>query len=476
MKTKRFKPVILLMAAFVISFNVSMAQVSVTIDGNVSNYEITDWNMSATGSCSASIIENKIQLTAGGSYGVVELTKSFDLLHPAKAISMDISNFSHTGFGHAEIRITLLSGTSKVAQYYQHLGENIGPYHPEEQTSLDYYTINTSPDGSYTVSFDFEDNIPSGVTSSDLDTVDRLKILVQADTWTGGNYINYGIGEFIVTTKGEIPDYIIALIDIKPGSCPNPLNINAAAVEGLNEDSGQLFEMSAKIKPEQTISRRGVLPVAILGTADFNVSDINPATITLEGVSIIRSAPEDVASPVYEPTENCECNTLGPDGYMDLTLKFDQTLIVEALGDMAVGDIIPLTISGELFDGTPFEGSDCVVIVGNPNANDVAVDDNEIVAGRDGLDQMPTTFELLQNIPNPFNPITEISFSLPVASRVSLEVYNITGQRVASIADGQFEAGNHSVIWDASKQASGIYFYRLKAGEFAETRKMILLK
>ncbi|GEM_PF-3153912 len=89
---------------------------------------------------------------------------------------------------------------------------------------------------------------------------------------------------------------------------------------------------------------------------------------------------------------------------------------------------------------------------------------------------LPTDFALEQNYPNPFNPVTEISFSLPVASDVKLDVYNIMGQKVASLAEGQFEAGRHSIKWDASTSASGIYFYRIKAGEFVESRKMLLLK
>jgi len=90
--------------------------------------------------------------------------------------------------------------------------------------------------------------------------------------------------------------------------------------------------------------------------------------------------------------------------------------------------------------------------------------------------KIPDKFQLSQNRPNPFNPVTEISFSLPQACQVVLDVYNVTGQKVAVIASGHFDAGNHSITWDASNQASGVYFYRLQAGEFDATRKMLLLK
>ncbi len=89
---------------------------------------------------------------------------------------------------------------------------------------------------------------------------------------------------------------------------------------------------------------------------------------------------------------------------------------------------------------------------------------------------VPSSFELTQNYPNPFNPTTTISFTLPAAGEVTLEVFNVLGQQVAVLADGHFGAGAHSVTWNASSVSSGVYLYRLQAGEFTETRKMLLVK
>jgi len=93
-----------------------------------------------------------------------------------------------------------------------------------------------------------------------------------------------------------------------------------------------------------------------------------------------------------------------------------------------------------------------------------------------GDESLPTEFSLGQNYPNPFNPITDISFSLPVASHVKLEIFNVMGQKVATVVDRHLEAGNHSVTWDGSQGASGVYLYRLTAGDFVESKKMVLLK
>lgn len=89
---------------------------------------------------------------------------------------------------------------------------------------------------------------------------------------------------------------------------------------------------------------------------------------------------------------------------------------------------------------------------------------------------IPVTYTLSQNFPNPFNPLTTITYNLPTASHVTLEVYNVMGQKVATVVDGFREAGVHSYEWGGSEFSSGVYFYRLHAGDFVKTRKMILMK
>jgi hypothetical protein len=96
-------------------------------------------------------------------------------------------------------------------------------------------------------------------------------------------------------------------------------------------------------------------------------------------------------------------------------------------------------------------------------------------ATSDGIESQPCEFAV-GNYPNPFNPMTEIHFSLPVDAQVKLEIYNIVGQRVAVLTDRGYSAGSHSVMWDATAHPSGLYFYRLRAGEKIVTDKMMLLK
>ena len=89
---------------------------------------------------------------------------------------------------------------------------------------------------------------------------------------------------------------------------------------------------------------------------------------------------------------------------------------------------------------------------------------------------LPMVYALAQNYPNPFNPATEISYSIKQAGDVRIDVFNMLGQKVATLFEGYSEAGHHAVNWDASDQASGVYLYRLTAGEFVDTKKMMLLK
>ena len=108
-------------------------------------------------------------------------------------------------------------------------------------------------------------------------------------------------------------------------------------------------------------------------------------------------------------------------------------------------------------------GMSGVVIV--ENATDVS-DDNISVY----------KFNLIQNFPNPFNPSTKISYTIPERGNVSLKVFNLLGSQVAELVNGEIEAGSYDITFNASNLPTGTYFYRLQTSSSVETKKMILLK
>jgi hypothetical protein len=92
------------------------------------------------------------------------------------------------------------------------------------------------------------------------------------------------------------------------------------------------------------------------------------------------------------------------------------------------------------------------------------------------VDALPAGFALEQNYPNPFNPSTMIGFTIPKAGYVTLKVYDILGREVQTLVNERQNAGNHSVTFSASNLPSGMYFYRLQAGNYSATKKLLLLK
>ena len=87
-----------------------------------------------------------------------------------------------------------------------------------------------------------------------------------------------------------------------------------------------------------------------------------------------------------------------------------------------------------------------------------------------------SAFSLSQNYPNPFNPSTTIKWQQPIAGIVTLKIYDVLGREVTTLVNGELAVGKHEAKFDASRLSSGVYFYQLQAGEFIQTKKMILLK
>jgi hypothetical protein len=102
---------------------------------------------------------------------------------------------------------------------------------------------------------------------------------------------------------------------------------------------------------------------------------------------------------------------------------------------------------------------------------------SEMITGvEDKTNVLPKNFSLSQNYPNPFNPTTTIHYSVPKTSFVTIKVYDMLGKEIATLVNQEKSAGNYTVQFNGSNLSSGIYFYRMRSGNFVETKKLLLLK
>jgi hypothetical protein len=219
--------------------------------------------------------------------------------------------------------------------------------------------------------------------------------------------------------------------DIKPGSCENPFNMKVA----------------------------GVLPVAILGSADLDVANIDPASLRLEGVKAKMTALEHVMDATGSACDPA-CAPLPSDDYMDLVAKFAAASVAEALYGTSIGEPIPLRLTGNFLDGRPFDAVDCVQIVG--------------WVPEGGLDKGPEAPKFAP-ASSPRAPVQTVNYSVPEETRVRLQVFSITGRLVETVIDRMELPGDHIASWDASRHPSGVYFYRYQAGSFIENKKLVLV-
>lgn len=176
----------------------------------------------------------------------------------------------------------------------------------------------------------------------------------------------------------------------------------------------------------------------------------------------------------------------------DWNLSVEQGQTIHAVYEVMVPVIdrdinsIPLRLD----DGTGTQ--DVTYIVTNPDEFEVMFTDEDtngqhgvwnnlvlaeaIITDNEIESSQPDKFKLSQNYPNPFNPTTNINFSLPKTTDVKLTVYSMLGQKVATLVNSTMPAGDHSISWDAQDMASGLYIYTIQAGDFSQTKKMILMK
>ncbi|MBS3943916.1 MAG: T9SS type A sorting domain-containing protein [Melioribacter sp.] len=174
----------------------------------------------------------------------------------------------------------------------------------------------------------------------------------------------------------------------------------------------------------------------------------------------------------------------------NLNAPFIYSVVVDNTGKVYVASwttgVFMSSDNGNTWTSLGMGGPGVSAIVVNPDNNDVFIGTKEgkiflsksggLTSVSDNEESVPTKFELNQNYPNLFNPSTVIRFAIPEAGMFSLKVYNILGQEVATLVDGQMSSGIHKVNFDASRLSSGVYIYKLTGNNVNISKKMILAK
>ena len=156
-----------------------------------------------------------------------------------------------------------------------------------------------------------------------------------------------------------------------------------------------------------------------------------------------------------------------PTGYSFANVVDVGNVTTYTLSGVSITDTIAVTAYDMDIDGTDdqVEGNESWFAI---EPTSLGTKDDDVLS--------PTAFTLKQNYPNPFNPVTTISYQLPKTTFVNLSIYNVVGQLVETLVNEYDNAGFHTVEWNASRVGSGVYFYRIEAGEYTETKKCLILK
>lgn len=236
--------------------------------------------------------------------------------------------------------------------------------------------------------------------------------------------------------------------------------------------------------PADFVPNPGGADISVSLAVKFYPEDIEPADLHAYVLHAVTDAPAvDVFannSLLIPGLSYGELSSLAglPAGSVELSLVLagTDTEVARFTADLSefAGEILAIQARGFLNPADNQDGPAFELAAVRPSGEIVLFD--AIPVSVTPKTQLPATVALLQNYPNPFNPSTNIRFSLPQQQDIRLEVFNMQGQRVALLAFGSFPAGSHTLQFDASALASGLYLYRLTTPELTLSRKMMLLK
>ena len=264
-------------------------------------------------------------------------------------------------------------------------------------------------------------------------------------------------------------DYLYIALDM----IDNVYSVNGGSVNWYDDDAAEMFIGLYNMTTQHTGFKRGEEP-------DYQLQ--------LRYNGFYGGTPNLGQLYTTDDVNYAFVNYIG--GYWCTELKFSLDSLADASGDNrfmpANGMRIPLDFS--LHDSDQPGVRDGVLAFSEANDDNSwegpqnwfymwIGDTNKVTTGiENGKKGQPNMFALYQNYPNPFNPSTTIEYSLAKAAKVDLSIYNVLGQKVATLVNSRQSAGIQQVVFDASKLSTGVYFYRIQADDFVQVKKMLLMK
>lgn len=327
--------------------------------------------------------------------------------------------------------------------------------------------------------------------------------------------IDYYVGRISARTYEELQNYLTKVIEYE--STPIESWNNNVLIAGFDgEDDGSIFQnvainfsdnLLAHLKPDLYLSPsdyditgfrnsiinginiKGYSSVFFIGKSNQNQFG-NPAVFDQNNIDAINTdySPFVVfmgkqlfsSSDQVSLIDNLLFNRNGAIGgispvgyhYLHLNSQFNKILCNNIYSEqgISIGESFKKVVNDEEFFFT-FPRKDLLGIFGDPSLT-LKFD---ILAATEN-DELVNEFFLHQNYPNPFNPTTVISFSLPETTNIELKIFDVLGREITTLIHGIMQEGNHSVEFDASELSSGIYLYQIRAGEFRNTKKMLLIR
>ena len=263
-------------------------------------------------------------------------------------------------------------------------------------------------------------------------------------------------------------------------SGPKPLTVNFMNTSVSGPDSvdsyvwefGDDGEFYTEKEPVHTYANSGTYTVSLAANKNGKISNF----IKENYIEVINNAPvviteEDTLDVAKNTPNTYNLNSFFMDPNGDpLTFTWSGNSINLGM-ELQDDSLIVLT------PGSDYLGTETVTFVAKDNENDSVAYTVDIWVSETGIaDALPATFDLSQNYPNPFNPSTSISYQLPSSVPVTLTVYDLNGHKVRTLVNGLLEAGYYTVRFNAGDLPSGVYLYRLTAGNEIVTKKMVLMK